>query len=148
MNENLRTSLAENLLNDGGCIHRSNVRALRHSLLEGLNVAEEVSLKRTSPLVSSRLAFNLGITIFVPFHLGYILARHILYRIVVLPNILVSNSHGHNLMSIGSLKLNLCRSESSAKEGLLLWCQKKTAPYKNVKVSNFHMRYDNVIYVL
>lgn len=29
--------------------------------------------------------------------------------------------------------------ESSAKEGLLLWCQKKTAPYKNVKVSNFHM---------
>lgn len=28
--------------------------------------------------------------------------------------------------------------EMSAKEGLLLWCQKKTQPYKNVNVTNFH----------
>ncbi|XP_071835118.1 alpha-actinin-like isoform X1 [Apostichopus japonicus] len=29
--------------------------------------------------------------------------------------------------------------EMTAKEGLLLWCQRKTSPYRNVRVKDFHM---------
>ena len=31
--------------------------------------------------------------------------------------------------------------DMSAKEGLLLWCHRKTSPYKNVRVTNFHMSF-------
>jgi actinin alpha len=30
-------------------------------------------------------------------------------------------------------------TELSAKDALLLWCQRKTEPYDNVKVDNFHL---------
>uniref|UniRef100_A0A158P6Q7 Alpha-actinin, sarcomeric n=1 Tax=Angiostrongylus cantonensis TaxID=6313 RepID=A0A158P6Q7_ANGCA len=40
-------------------------------------------------------------------------------------------SKGVKLVSIGA-------EELSARDGLLLWCQRKTAPYNNVNVQNFH----------
>ncbi len=31
-------------------------------------------------------------------------------------------------------------AEFTAKEGLLLWCQRKTRPYNNVHIANFDLR--------
>uniref|UniRef100_W5NAI1 Actinin, alpha 4 n=1 Tax=Lepisosteus oculatus TaxID=7918 RepID=W5NAI1_LEPOC len=54
---------------------------------------------------------------------------------------------GNSKMTLGMIWTIILRfaiqdisvEESSAKEGLLLWCQRKTAPYKNVNVQNFHI---------
>lgn len=32
-------------------------------------------------------------------------------------------------------------TDNTAKAGLLLWCQRKTAPYNNVNIKDFHMRW-------
>uniref|UniRef100_A0A8B9NBJ1 Calponin-homology (CH) domain-containing protein n=1 Tax=Accipiter nisus TaxID=211598 RepID=A0A8B9NBJ1_9AVES len=44
-------------------------------------------------------------------------------------------SKGVKLVSIGAEDIHI----TSAKEGLLLWCQRKTAPYRNVNIQNFHL---------
>eukprot|EP00118_Oscarella_pearsei_P024574 m.306337 g.306337 ORF g.306337 m.306337 type:complete len:880 (+) comp41163_c0_seq1:81-2720(+) len=36
---------------------------------------------------------------------------------------------------------NISVEDLSSKEGLLLWCKRKTQPYKNVNVQNFHMSF-------
>jgi len=55
---------------------------------------------------------------------------------------------GNSKMTLGMIWTIILRfaiqdisvEEMTAKEGLLLWCQRKTAPYKNVNVQNFHLR--------
>lgn len=56
---------------------------------------------------------------------------------------------GNSKMTLGMIWTIILRfaiqditvEELTAKEGLLLWCQRKTAPYKNVNVQNFHLSF-------
>lgn len=65
-------------------------------------------------------------------------------RVVILAEIV----DGNVKMTLGMIWTIILRfaiqdisvEEMTAKEGLLLWCQRKTAPYKNVNVQNFHIR--------
>ncbi|EDV23711.1 uncharacterized protein TRIADDRAFT_37811 [Trichoplax adhaerens] len=39
--------------------------------------------------------------------------------------------------------MDIAVEQTSAKEGLLLWCQKKTQPYRNVNIRDFHASWQN-----
>uniref|UniRef100_A0A8C3CR56 Actinin alpha 4 n=1 Tax=Cairina moschata TaxID=8855 RepID=A0A8C3CR56_CAIMO len=68
-------------------------------------------------------------------------------RVLLLPSRLAEIVDGNAKMTLGMIWTIILRfaiqdisvEETSAKEGLLLWCQRKTAPYKNVNVQNFHI---------
>ncbi|XP_069016595.1 alpha-actinin-1 isoform X11 [Embiotoca jacksoni] len=70
--------------------------------------------------------------------------RNLMMLILILSSEIVD---GNAKMTLGMIWTIILRfaiqdisvEETSAKEGLLLWCQRKTAPYKNVNIQNFHI---------
>lgn len=89
--------------------------------------------------------------------LGLLFVSHnyiVTNEFVNLINLIIYNSRieivdGNLKMTLGMIWTIILRfaiqdisvEEMTAKEGLLLWCQRKTAPYKNVNVQNFHLSF-------
>lgn len=75
----------------------------------------------------------------------FFLVRMVLYPLPSITEIV----DGNLKMTLGMIWTIILRfaiqdisvEEMTAKEGLLLWCQRKTAPYKNVNVQNFHLSF-------
>ena len=82
----------------------------------------------------------------MPHHI-FLSTKH--WTLIFEKKIILEIVDGNTKMTLGMIWTIILRfaiqdisvEEMTAKEGLLLWCQRKTAPYKNVNVQNFHLRF-------
>jgi len=122
------------------------IETLEEDLRDGLKLMlllEVISGERLPKPERGRLRFHLVSN--VNKALEYILSKGVKLVMVGAEEIV----DGNLKMTLGMIWTIILRfaiqditvDEFSAKEGLLLWCQRKTAPYKNVNVTNFHMSF-------